>query len=187
MYTVTTTKLTIKQQRFLEFYLGADPELAGNATQSYKAAYGCSVKVADKAGPRLLGNVGIKAEIERVREKVAEKIEITAQTVLKQSLELLEQATGKMPMIHESVRPVKSKDGDITYDTVRTMLCNTNLAMANQLLNTIGRNTLVQAFQDNVEVSHVHHLEEVLNRRSKEVEERAALRLVKDSAEIISP
>ena len=59
-----------------------------------------------------------------------------------------------------------------------------------KVLELIGRNRLVQAFQDSVEVSHTHHLEELLNERMKQVEAAAAarqLRLVKVSSEPTSP
>jgi hypothetical protein len=48
----------------------------------------------------------------------------------------------------------------------------------------MGRNRLVQVFQDSVEISHTHRLEELLNARIKKVEaaaEARRLRLVKDN------
>ena len=43
-------------------------------------------------------------------------------------------------------------------------------------LELIGRNRLMQVFQDSDEVEHVHYLEEILNRRGKAVEDAAAKR-----------
>jgi hypothetical protein len=48
----------------------------------------------------------------------------------------------------------------------------------------MGRNCVVQAFQESVEISHTHRLEELLNARTKKVAAAAKarrLRLVKNN------
>lgn len=69
-------KLTPKQALFCKEYM-----VDRNATQAYIRT-GYSKKCADVSGPRLLGNVRIKKEIDRLTLKQAAKIEITAQRVL---------------------------------------------------------------------------------------------------------
>lgn len=61
--TLQNEDLTPEQQMFCIYYIRTF-----NATQSYQKAYGCNYESALCAGPRLLGNVRVKAEIERLRE-----------------------------------------------------------------------------------------------------------------------
>lgn len=61
--TLQNDELTPEQQMFCIYY-----SRTFNATQSYLNAYGCSYEVALRAGPRLLGNVVVRAEIERLKE-----------------------------------------------------------------------------------------------------------------------
>ena len=70
--------LPVRQQRFIEEYL-----IDLNATQAAIRA-GYSAKTADVAGPRLLGNVRVAAEIERRKAKTSAKLEITRERVLKE-------------------------------------------------------------------------------------------------------
>ena len=61
--TLQNEDLTPEQQMFCIYYIRTF-----NATQSYQKAYRCNYESALCAGPRLLGNVRVKAEIERLRE-----------------------------------------------------------------------------------------------------------------------
>lgn len=70
--------MTPKQQRFVEEYL-----IDLNATQAAIRA-GYSAKDADVQGPRLLGNVGIAAAIEKAMSKRAARTEITADQVVRE-------------------------------------------------------------------------------------------------------
>ena len=74
--------MTPKQQRFVAEYL-----LDLNATQAAIRA-GYSSKTADVQGPRLLGNVGIKAEIAAGQARIAAKLEISAEKVLSELAKL---------------------------------------------------------------------------------------------------
>ena len=55
-------ELTQKQKDFCRYYV-RNP----NATQAYLNAYGCSYDTANKNGPALLVNTGIKSEVKRLR------------------------------------------------------------------------------------------------------------------------
>ena len=55
--------LTDKQQLFCVLYAKTP-----NATQAYMKAYDCTYETALRSGPRLLGNVGIKNEIKRLKK-----------------------------------------------------------------------------------------------------------------------
>ncbi len=61
--TLQNDELTPEQQMFCIYY-----SRTFNATQSYQKAYACTYESALRAGPRLLGNVGVIAEIERLKE-----------------------------------------------------------------------------------------------------------------------
>ena len=145
-----TRQLTVKQQRFLECYLGADPGLHGNATKCYLKVYQCSLKAAESGGARLLQNVKVIAEISIHQDKVAEKINVTAEYVLRQSMRYLEIAFGDKPT-PENFNPSGVKGA----------------------LELIGKHVAVKAFQENIEHSHTHKLEQRLAERSKQVEDRA--------------
>lgn len=72
------TKLDPKRARFVQEYL-----IDLNATQAAIRA-GYAKKNADVTGPRMLGNIGIQKEIAAAMAKRAERLEITADTWLRE-------------------------------------------------------------------------------------------------------
>lgn len=58
------SELTDKQRLFCVYYIRCF-----NATKAYQKAYGCDYKSALAAGPRMLGNVRIKSEINRLKSE----------------------------------------------------------------------------------------------------------------------
>jgi phage terminase small subunit len=69
-------RLTPKQERFCEEYL-----VDLNATQaSIRAGY--SAKTAEQQGPRLLGNVGVAARIDKLRAIQSKRTQVTADRVI---------------------------------------------------------------------------------------------------------
>ena len=76
------SKLNPKQQRFVAEYL-----IDSNATQAAIRA-GYASANADVTGPRLLGNVGIAAAIAAGRAKIADRLEITAESLIRDVLEI---------------------------------------------------------------------------------------------------
>ena len=75
--TLQNEELTPEQQMFCIYYIRTF-----NATQSYQKSYGCSYDVALRAGPRLLGNVGVRAEIERLKEMKRRQIVAGAEDIV---------------------------------------------------------------------------------------------------------
>lgn len=67
--TLKNTELTSEQQMFCIYY-----SRTFNAAQSYQKAYGCSYNSALCAGSRLLGNVNVREEIERLKELKRQQI-----------------------------------------------------------------------------------------------------------------
>lgn len=74
--------LTDRQARFVREYL-----VDLNATQaSIRAGY--SAKTAEQQGPRLLGNVGVAAAIAEAQQRIAKKLDITAESVVNELAKL---------------------------------------------------------------------------------------------------
>lgn len=67
--TLQNNELTSEQQIFCVYY-----SKTFNAAQSYQKAYGCTYESALCAGPRLLGNVRVRTEIERLKELKRQQI-----------------------------------------------------------------------------------------------------------------
>lgn len=61
--TLENTELTDKQRLFCIYYVQCF-----NATKAYQKAYSCDYNSALCAGPRMLGNVRVKAEIQRLKQ-----------------------------------------------------------------------------------------------------------------------
>ncbi len=72
------TKLTPKQQQFAREYL-----TDFNATQAAIRA-GYSEKTANEQGSRLLANVKVAAEIQRLGQKTAQKLDITRESIMQE-------------------------------------------------------------------------------------------------------
>ena len=67
--TLQNDELTPEQQLFCVYY-----SKTFNAAQSYQKAYGCTYESALCSGPGLLGNVRVRAEIERLKELKRQQI-----------------------------------------------------------------------------------------------------------------
>jgi phage terminase small subunit len=116
--------LNPKQRRFVAEYL-----IDQNATQAAIRA-GYRRKNADVVGPRLLGNVGIRAAIDTQMAKVVEQCEIRAEYVLsslKSIAEKCQQAVPVMAYNRETRR--MEKTGQYHFDS----------AGANRALELIGK------------------------------------------------
>ena len=167
---MTLARLNAQQQRWWQFYTGRDPELRGNATRSYMRAYGTqNERVAQVGGSRLLHHPVIAPLLEKVEAKAVEAAGIDAQFVLDQSLRLYDTAMGDLP-VSDSVTDV-DQHGRETVKQRHTRSYDPRVAL--KALDLIGNNKHVQAFQQNIEVSHTHYLEERLAAKSKAIEGRA--------------
>lgn len=75
--TLRNDELTAEQQMFCIYY-----SRTFNAAQSYQKAYGCTYESALCAGPRLLGNVRVRTEIERLKELKRQQIVTSTEDVV---------------------------------------------------------------------------------------------------------
>jgi hypothetical protein len=108
-----------------------------------------------------------------------------ANFVLEQSVRLYDRAMGDATVEVDVIETVRNDDGT-TCKRARTIeRRDYNPAIARQALELIGRHTSIQAFQDNVEHTHTHRLEQALARRSKLVEAAADARIIEGTSEVI--
>ena len=166
-------QLTVKQQSFLGYYLGAEPGLSGNATSSYRAAYGCTTRSAAVAGQRLLRNVDIQSHIAAFQAELQEKMKITAESVLADAVRFRDIAFGDVGSVEE--RLVEDKETG-ALSVQQFVLRRFNPQAVGKAIELLGRNCIVQAFLEKVDVSHTHILEQTLNERTKKVTAAAEAR-----------
>lgn len=102
------SKLTAKQQRFVEEYL-----IDLNATQAAIRA-GYSEKTAQEQSSRLLSNVMVQAAIQEAQNKRAERTEITQDYVLNNIKSVVERCMQAEAVFNRDGSPllIKSADGD---------------------------------------------------------------------------
>ncbi len=163
--------LNLKQLAFVKLYLGGDATVIGNATACYREAYKSpsSAKVIHAMASKLLRQPKIRATIDRATTKAIQAVDWSAQSVLEESIKLYDRCMGYdyYPVEYTT----RDKEGVRTVHTEQRKSFNS--AGARAALELIGRNTAIQAFQDNIEVSHTHYLEQALARRAKVIEDRA--------------
>lgn len=166
-------QLTVKQQSFLGYYLGAEPGLSGNATCSYRTAYGCTTRSAAVAGQRLLRNVDIQSHIAAFQAELQEKMKITAESVLADAVRLRDLAFGDVGAVEERLVEDKATG---EWSVQQFMVRRFNPQAVGKAIELMGRNCVVAAFIEKVDVSHTHLLEERLNARTKLVTAAAEAR-----------
>jgi len=166
----------------MRLYLSRDKRYRGNATQSYMKAYDVTdEKIAQSAGSRLANNPVIAGHIEKAFQKELDNLGIDAGFVLEQSVRLYDRAMGDEGIEIDVIDVV---DGVHKPRTITERRYDPQVAKAS--LELIGRHTSVQAFQDNVEHTHTHRLEQRLAQRSKQVEHAATQpTIIEGTAQVI--
>jgi len=167
-----TPNLNAQQRKFVSHYMGRNDKLHGNATRSYKAAYGLTdTRSAAVSASRLLQNPLIKALIRKATARLDEALVADAGFVLKQSKRLYHRAMGDEPVPGPVVIDRDPKTGEERVTATETI--EYDPATARQALQLIGQHKDVQAFTVTVEHSHTHRLEQRLAARSKQIEGQA--------------
>lgn len=77
------TELTDKQRLFCIYY----PKCF-NATKAYQKAYGCPYETALVAGPRLLGNVKVKEEIDKLKQNKLNRAMLSADDIFQKYMDI---------------------------------------------------------------------------------------------------
>ena len=136
-----STKLTLKQQRFVEEFL-----IDLNATQAAIRA-GYSKKTARQIASETLAKPYIQEVIAKAKYERSKALKIDSAWVLKQAVELYGRCM-------QEIKPAKNpKNGKQIYDDDGNALYTFNAAAANRALEIIGKHVEVAAFKDRLEVS----------------------------------
>jgi phage terminase small subunit len=168
--------LSVKQQKFLSFYLGDDQECHGNATKSYMAAYGGAARSAKVSGKRLLTNANILSQIDAFKIEIQKKTKISAESLLVDSVRMRDIAFGDRSFNVQQILIKKDAKGDEYAEVVDVAVKRLNPQMLGKALELMGRNCVVQAFLEKIDVSHTHVLVDKLNERTKKVTAAAEAR-----------
>ncbi|MBO5371973.1 MAG: terminase small subunit [Lachnospiraceae bacterium] len=122
--TLQNDELTPEQQMFCIYY-----SRTFNATQSYLKAYGCNYETALRAGPRLLGNVGVRAEIERLREIKRQQIVVSEEDIVELQMRIAFSDIGNY--ISFGKTEIETKSGEVievnSVDLKESIMTDTQL------------------------------------------------------------
>ena len=135
-------KLTPKQELFCREYI-----IDFNATQAYIRA-GYKAKNENSAGVqanKLLRNGKIEQKINELKQEREKALEINAEWVLKQAIEIFKIAKGELP------HTMSYKKGG---ETKKVQMHKTNLREANKALEIIGKHTSIKAFEKEVDLGN---------------------------------
>ena len=163
-------QLNYRQRKFLQLYTGRS-EIAGNATQCYKAVYAAKdERCAQVGGSRLLRNPVIANRLEKAEQKAIDKLSVDATFVLQENMRLYKRSMGDeaYDSINVTIDPVTGQES-----VQLTEQRNYDPATAHKALTSIGQHKDIQAFTQTVEHNHTHVLEQRLAARSKVIEGRA--------------
>ena len=131
--------LTDKQRLFCLYYIKSF-----NATQSYLKAYKCNYETALVAGPRLLGNVRVKAEIEQLKEIKRQQIAVDESDLVELHMRIAFADMGDYVSFgREEIQvmgmfgPVKDEDGNVCTEVVNTVRLNESSMVDTQLIKEV--------------------------------------------------
>lgn len=131
--------LTDKQRLFCLYYIKSF-----NATQSYLKAYMCNYETALVAGPRLLGNVRVKAEIEQLKEIKRQQIAVDESDLVELHMRIAFADMGDYVSFgREEIQvmgmfgPVKDEDGNVCTEVVNTVRLNESSMVDTQLIKEV--------------------------------------------------
>lgn len=113
--TLNNDDLTPEQQMFCVYY-----SRTFNATQSYQKAYGCSYATALRTGPRLLGNVGVKSEIERLKEIKRQQIVAGSEDIVELQMRIAFADIGDYLTFGQESVPVMAMYGPVQVQNEKT-------------------------------------------------------------------
>ena len=137
-----SNKLTPKQELFCQEYI-----IEFNATQSYtKAGYSAkSEKVAGVEAHKLLKNPKIQQKINELKAVREQKLEINAEWVLKEAIEIYKIAKGEKAHISTQFKNGVAEKKEVY---------KTNLREACKALVIIGKHTSIKAFEKEIDLGN---------------------------------
>lgn len=135
-------KLTVKQELFCKEYI-----IDFNATDAYlRAGYKTKNRNTAKAqASKLLTKHNIEQKINELKKTREDKLEINAQWVLEQAIEIFKIAKGEKPHTMSYKKNGKQE---------KVEMHKTNLREANKALEIIGKHTSIKAFEKEVDLGN---------------------------------
>ena len=113
--TLENEDLTPEQQIFCIYY-----SRTFNAAQSYKKAYGCSYESAMCAGSRLLGNVKVREEVERLKEMKRQQIVAGSEDIVELQMRIAFSDIGDYLEFGQESVPVMAMYGPVQVENKET-------------------------------------------------------------------
>ena len=120
--TLENEDLTPEQQLFCIYY-----SKSFNATQSYLKAYGCSYESALVAGPRLLGNVRVREEIQRLKEIKRQQIVVSEDDMVEFHMRVAFADMGDYVSFEQEEVPVMGVFGPLTDENGKPVTKKVNV------------------------------------------------------------
>lgn len=113
--TLQNEDLTPEQQMFCIYY-----SRTFNAAQSYQKAYGCSYESAMCAGSRLLGNVKVREEVERLKEMKRQQIVAGSEDIVELQMRIAFSDIGDFLSFGQESVPVMAMYGPVQVQNEET-------------------------------------------------------------------
>lgn len=113
--TLENEDLTPEQQIFCIYY-----SRTFNAAQSYQKAYGCSYESAMCAGSRLLGNVKVREEVERLKEMKRQQIVAGSEDIVELQMRIAFSDIGDYLEFGQESVPVMAMYGPVQVENKET-------------------------------------------------------------------
>lgn len=139
--TLQNDELTPEQQMFCIYY-----SRTFNASQSYQKAYGCTYESALCAGPRLLGNVRVREELERLKEIKRQQIVASQDDIVELQMRIAFADIGSVLSFGKT--EIENKHGNIVE--VNTVDLNESTVVDTQLIESVkeGRDGISVKLKD---------------------------------------
>jgi len=168
--------LSRKDKELLDLYLGGPPEVRQSASLCYQHLHPRAKKTTCQTeGSRILRKPQSKRYLEERAQEVRNQCSVTAQWVLDEAVRLYYRCMGeevaKIPVRGEKMDP-------------RELLTQEfNATAAKGALELIGKNILVQAFRENIDVTGSVDIAQIMDRRQRIIEDRAVIKTI-DKAQL---
>lgn len=134
-------ELTDKQRLFCLYYIKCF-----NATQSYMKAYGCNWETANSCGPRLLVNVSVKKELQRLQEIKYQQITVTETDMVELMMRIAFADIGfyfdfgpkEVPLVYDG-NVITDTDGNIIMTSENELTLRKSKEVDTQLISEIKK------------------------------------------------
>lgn len=160
--------------------MGGPDDVRGNATACYRKLHPRSKqRTCESEGSKILRKPKVQEYINQRIEELKQNTNVTVEWVLQKSVEYFETCMAQREIPEKMTVPA-GPDGEEKEITV--MVTKFSPAAAGKALELIGKNILVQAYQEKVDVTGQVDLASIMQQRQKQVE-AMALKRQKENAD----